>query len=114
MKWIKEHWVSLATIAFIICAAIIIEASCSRLRKELNKVIPQSDTVYINNSDTVYINNQDVIMDAFIYGWKAGRSLVIRAVNSTGGVVNPDTVHKQIEAAFPRDTTLFYLKLKAE
>jgi hypothetical protein len=106
MKWIKEHWVSLATIAFIICAAIIIEASCSRLRKELNKVIPQSDTVYINN--------QDVIMDAFIYGWKAGRSLVIRAVNSTGGVVNPDTVHKQIEAAFPRDTALFHLKLKAE
>ena len=106
MKWIKEHWVSLATIAFIICAAIIIEASCSRLRKELNKVIPQSDTVYINN--------QDVIMDAFIYGWRAGRSSVIRAVNSTGGVVNPDTVHKQIEAAYSRDTALFHLKLKAE
>jgi len=106
MKWIKEHWVSLATIAFIICAAIIIEASCSRLRKELNKVIPQSDTVYINN--------QDVIMDAFIYGWRAGRSSVIRAVNSTGGVVNPDTVHKQIEAAYSRDTALFYLKLKTE
>lgn len=71
------------------------------------------DTVYIK-SDTVYINNPDAVMDAFVYGWRAGRSAVIRAVNSTGGVVNPDTVHKQIEAAFPQDTALFHLKLKAE
>jgi len=64
--------------------------------------------------DTIYRINKNVVMDAFIYGWKAGRTSVIKAVNSTGGVINPDTVHKQIEAAFSRDTVLFYLRLKIE
>ena len=107
IKWVNEHLMKLWVIIFtIIIAAAVVD--CGVL------MIYQSRNPDPTPADTVYINNQDEVMDAFIYGWRAGRSSVIRAVNSTGGVVNPDTVHKQIEAAYSRDTALFHLKLKAE
>jgi len=99
---LRKDWLPIS----IILLGIVLICIAPRVGPLLDKRAPTIQP------DTVYINNPDAVMDAFVYGWRAGRSAVIRAVNSTGGVVNPDTVHKQIEAAFPQDTALFHLKQK--